>query len=61
MYFDVTIKDISERRSNYFNFSYNFKPSCSADPNNLHKNSITLVYDRDLLLTSLPIPKSQPF
>lgn len=44
----------------------NFNKCYSADSNNLKKNSIILfcqqiVYDRNLLLTNLLIPKSQPF
>lgn len=44
----------------------NFNKCYIADSNNLKKNSIILVcqqivYDTNLLLTNLLIPKSQPF
>lgn len=44
----------------------NFIKCCNADSNNFNKNSVILVcqqiaYDRNLLLTNLLIPKSQPF
>lgn len=66
MYFDVIIKMSIKEGSIILISVINFNKCCNDDSNNLNKNRIILVCqqvvsDRNLLLTNLLIPKSQPF
>lgn len=66
MYFDLIIKMSIKEGAIILISVINFNKCCNADSNNLNKNRIILVCqqvfsDRNLLLTNLLVPKSQPF